>query len=103
MIGQSTIWGFFGPPGIRELVVVALVALVLYGRSGLQSSLKRTRYGRVLSPFLTPAKPAAASQRPKRTRWGDRWFLLLAITAVTAVAAWIVTRMLIAGATGPSH
>jgi hypothetical protein len=100
MIGRGVFWGLFGPPGLREVVVVALVALVLYGRSGVTRSLSRTRYGRVLRPWMTAAHGAT---KPKARGWGDRWFWLLAATAVTAVAAWVVTRLLIAGAPGPSH
>jgi len=104
MIAQGTIWGFFGPPGIRELLVVAVVTLVLYGRSGVQTGLKRTRYGRVLAPFFrpTPQRPVPA-QSKKRSRWGDRWFLLLTITAAAAAAAWVVTRMMIASSNGTLH
>jgi hypothetical protein len=86
--------------------VVALVALVLYGRSGVVRGLRHTRYGRVIGPWVSAARrPAAATKspsKPKRMRWGDRWFWLLAATAVTAVAAWVVTRVLIASP-GLSH
>lgn len=106
MIGDGRIWGFFGPPGIREIIVVALVAFVLYGRSGVVRGLRHTRYGRVIGPWIPAGRPAsdpkAPPSKPRRKSWGDRWFWLLAATAVTAVGAWVVTRLLIASP-GPSH
>ena len=106
MLGEGVILGFFGPPGIREIVVVALVAFVLYGRSGVVRGLRQSRYGRVIGPWVDAARPSAAASprptKPKRKTWGDRWFWLLAATAITAVAAWVVTRVLIAGP-GSSH
>ncbi len=101
MIGPGAMWGFMGLPGLREMILIALVALVLYGRSGL----RHTRYARVLYPWVATAcrggpQPQA---RPRGPRLGDRVYGVLAITAATAVAAWIVTRMLIVGASGVSH
>jgi hypothetical protein len=80
---------------------VALVTLLLYGRSGLQNA----RRGRGLHPWLSPIRRTSASARranPPPTqgtfRRGDHVFWFLAIIAATAVAAWVVTRSLIVGA-----
>jgi hypothetical protein len=102
MIGQYVLLGFLGPPGVREIVIVAFVAFLLYGRSGVMRGLQKTRYGRVIGPWMSTARPAAepspARAKARRESWGDRWFWLLAATAVTAVAAWVVTRLLIGSA-----
>ena len=44
-----------------------------------------------------PGAPAAPAEGPPRVPsvWGDRLYVLLVVTAATAVAAWIVTRALI--------
>ncbi len=90
MTGLGAIWAFLGSMGLREIVVVALVALVLYGRSG------------VLSPRQVQAlRPGLASSRrwlktlPGFSKLGDRLFWFFTFTAATAVAAWIVTRALV--------
>jgi hypothetical protein len=101
---------FLGLPGLREVVLVVLVTLLLYGRSGLQIA----RRGRRLHPWLSPirrtsATAARAHARANRapaqetSRRGDRVFWFLAIVAATAVAAWVVTRALIVGAPKLSH
>jgi len=111
---RAWLWAFLGGiPGLREIALLALVTLVLYGRSGLQV----VRRGRGLPPWLLPVRrtaPSAASRARSRpdapttatsetSRWGDRYFWFLAIIAATAVAAWVVTRTLIVGAPRPSH
>lgn len=105
MIGQGVLVAFLGPPGVREIVIVAFVAFVLYGRSGVVRGLQQTKYGRLIAPWVsaTPQAggPSAKRAKPKRKGWGDRWFWLLAATAVTAVAAWVVTRLLIASPSPP--
>jgi hypothetical protein len=100
--------------GLKELVLIGLAFLVLYGRSGVSSN----RYVRVIRPWLSPvrrpgygprrgsgatadADPAGSNAR----RWlrGDRLFWFLTILAASAVAAWVVTRVLIAvGSARPS-
>lgn len=107
--------------GIRELFIVAVVALALYGRSGV---LKSERFQSIW-PWVAPVRrPTAAARRgrpgstptahananananadpePRRGRvprfvlQGNRLYWFLTILAATAVAAWIVTRTLIA-------
>jgi hypothetical protein len=108
MIGSAGIWAFVG---LKEAVFVALVALALYGRSGLQ----KHPYVRMLRPWLSPTRrttssrasspspaPSPASEASK-AKWEGRVFWFLAIVAATAVAAWIVTRTLILADPGPSR
>ena len=99
--------------GLKELVLIGLTVLVLYGRSGAMSN----RYVRVLRPWLSPvrrpgygprrgpdATPDAVSAGSKVRGWlrGDRLFWFLTILAAAAVAAWVVTRTLIsAGSARP--
>ena len=93
--------------GLRELVLVALVALVLYGRSGVVKSRqvqtilpwlsprrrKGAQSGRTRSSqAVSPKKPALA--RPFLLR-GNRLYWFLTILAATAVAALIITRAII--------
>ena len=107
-------WAFLGLPGLREVVLVALVTLLLYGRSGMQIA----RRGRGLYPWLSPVRRTSAARANARANpvptsssattpgvsWrGDRVFWFLAILAATAVAAWIVTRTLIVGVPKVSH
>jgi hypothetical protein len=100
--------------GIRELFIVALVALALYGRSGV---LKSERFQSIW-PWVAPVRRPSASARrgrsgpaaathaqadsePRRGRvprfvlQGNRLYWFLTILAATAIAAWIVTRTLI--------
>lgn len=90
--------------GIRELVLIVMVALALYGRSGVL----KTERARTVLPWISPVRrgprrrsppsPVAAVRRrvlgASLTR-GGRFFWFLTILAATAVAAWIVTRTLI--------
>jgi hypothetical protein len=98
-------------PGPRELIVVILVALVLYGRSGVRV-LQDERAGRPVSPWVrvlrrafspVPAhrrrKAAAAADPPSHT--SGRFFWALALIAAVAVAAWITTRAVIHGTALP--
>jgi hypothetical protein len=109
--------------GIRELFIVAVVALALYGRSGV---LKSERFQSIW-PWVAPVRrPTTAARRgrpnsaaavhanpnpePRRGRvprfvlQGNRLYWFLTILAATAVAAWIVTRTLIAsGSKGFLH
>ena len=114
MNSRAWVWAFLGLPGLREVVLVALVPLRLYGRSGLQMA--RRGRGLGLHPWLSPVRRtssaatraearahASSSAGPGSSRRGDRVFWFLAISAATAVAAWIITRTLIIGAPGVSH
>ena len=103
--------------GLRELAVVAVVALILYGRSGVMKS----RQAQTILPWISPRRrPGAQAVRPrasqaapaiKRSRWkpfllrGNRLYWFLTILAATAVAALIITRAMILGAasSGPTH
>jgi hypothetical protein len=102
--------------GLRELALVALVVLVLYGRSGVLKSRRFQTIAPWISPFrrtgaqgkVIPARPAsslrsaavAASSDPA-VRFapfllqGNRLYWFLTILSATAVAAWIITRVLI--------
>jgi hypothetical protein len=113
---RAWLWAFFpGIPGLREIALVVLVTVLLYGRAGLQVA----RRGGGLPPWLLPVvrrtAPSAARTPPRSrsrsqpqpdppavgtalSRRGDRVFWFLAIVAATAVAAWVVTRTLIVGA-----
>jgi hypothetical protein len=109
---RAGLWGFLGViPGLKEIALLAVVVLVLYGRSGLQVA----RRGGGLPPWLSPVRRTAASaararaQAEARTqtqkgvgaespRRGDRLFWFLAIVAATAVGAWVVTRTFIVSA-----
>jgi hypothetical protein len=105
MIGPGTVWALLGLPGLREILVVAVVTLLLYGRSGLMMH----RRFQVLRPWLSPArrepsKPRSAPARRKIGAWpglGDRVFWALALTAAAAVAAWIATRTIILAPSSP--
>jgi hypothetical protein len=103
MISLGAAWAFLGLPGLREIALVVLVALVLYGRSGLRfiQHIRAPRHwlaaGRRPVPPSTPGCPARG---PKLQ---DRAFWVLAITAAAAVAAWMATRMMIVGGPGPAR
>ena len=96
--------------GLRELVLVAMVAFALYGRSGVLKS----RQAQTILPWISPrrrtamptdrsrSKPAATSEKPRRSKpfllRGNRLYWFLTILAATAVAALILTRAMILGA-----
>ena len=102
----------FGIPGLKELVLVGLVALALYGRGG-SRLLMATRHGRALQPWLTaagivprpgqgttsPASAAPAKTKAPRRGYG-RLFWVLTISAAAAVAAWVATRMVVMSGSG---
>lgn len=109
-LGAGSLWAFLGSLGLREVIVIAVVALIMYGRSGVL--LQTTRQGRALRPWIAaarraagPANPQSASSKaaPRRSRWGDRLFWFLTIAAATAVGALIVTRTMILGSSGLLH
>ena len=106
--------------GLRELMIIGMVVLVLYGRSGV---LKGDRAQTIL-PWLSPVRrthyrraspgrgATQASSSPARNRIsripgafltrGNRLYWALTILAATAIAAWIITRTLItSGTTAP--
>jgi hypothetical protein len=107
--------------GLKELALVAVVVLVLYGRSGVVKSRqfqavwpwlspqrrKGGRPGTVNAPSPSRARSTMAaspqgSHRAKRfVLRGNRLFWFLTFLAATAVAAWIVTRVMIASGAGP--
>ena len=93
--------------GLRELLIIGMVVLVLYGRTGVLKS----RQAKTIMPWLSPVRrttrrvppgsPAAAAPgRPSRipgaflTR-GNRFYWFVTILAATAVAALIIARTLI--------
>jgi hypothetical protein len=107
--------------GLRELALVALVVLVLYGRSGVLKS----RQFQTIWPWLSPARrtvgrpaasrastefrahPIPANARSKSPRVsslflfkGNRLYWFLTILAATGVAAWVITRVIIASGAG---
>jgi len=103
--------------GLREVLLIGMMVLVLYGRSGV---LKGQRAQRVL-PWLSPVRRggghpshasgarAAAGSAGAQSRIsggfltrGNRLYWCLTIIAATAVAAWIITRTLITSGTGPA-
>jgi hypothetical protein len=109
----------FGVPGLREILVVGMVILALYGRNG-SRLLMATKSGRTLAPWLdlvriptgtrtggrkagesrrgpsSPPTPASAPKRPGRFFWA------LALMAAAAGAAVVATRMVIQLGAGPS-
>jgi len=109
--------------GLKELVLLALVVLVLYGRTGV---LKSQQF-RTIWPWISPVRRPVArsvsarslasarhlfgaagessgsSGRSKTARFvleGNRLFWFLTILAATAVAAWIVTKAVILSGAG---
>jgi hypothetical protein len=109
--------------GLKELILVGLVVLALYGRSGVLKS----RQFRTIWPWISPVRrpvgraaswpgaglartlASAASDstgspsRPRKRLFsleGNRLFWFVTILAATAVAAWIVTKTLIASGGG---
>jgi hypothetical protein len=103
---RAWLWAFLGGlPGWREAALVALVVVVLFGRSGLEVA----RRGGGLPWWLSPVRHTSSARRRTRTpgrlpepaasSWrGDRLFWFLAIVTGVAVGAWIVTRTLIIAA-----
>ena len=82
------LWGLL--PGPREVLLVALVVVALYGRS----ETVRRALPRVLRPWTT--RPLGAKDRPVQAWLADRWFVVIAAAAAAAVAAWVVTWMVVA-------
>ena len=104
--------------GLREMLIIGMVVLVLYGRSGV---LKGERAQTIL-PWLSPVRRTprrsattgrGAAQAPSATARkrlsripgaflarGNRLYWALTLLAATAIAAWIITRTLITSGTG---
>jgi hypothetical protein len=92
--------------GFRELVLIAMVVVALYGRSGV---LKSDR-ARSVMPWISPVRrhprraPAAKPGRrifgASLTR-GSRLFWGLTLIAAAGITAWIVTRTLITAGPTP--
>ena len=110
--------------GLKELAVLAAVVLALYGRSGV---LKSRRF-QTIWPWIAPVRRTAGGSRSPRGAGtdprqadssakspplglrsrrrlfqleGNRVFWFTTILAATAVAAWVVTRVLIVSGAGP--
>jgi hypothetical protein len=92
--------------GLRELFIIGVVVLVLYGRS----SVLKSRQARTILPWISPIRrPAGGTRpgspgtmaRPSRSILGasllrdGRLVWILTFLAATAMAAWIITRTLI--------
>lgn len=93
------IWAMLGP---RTLAVIAVVALVLYGRSGvLRSPVARAFWPWPMPPARRPGPAPAAPG--SAWRLNDRTFWFLTVIAASAVAAWIVTRTLIVSTSAGLH
>jgi hypothetical protein len=76
------LWGFF-LPGPRELALVVLVVIALYGRSIL------ARGGKI-----RPTAGRRLPRRPGHRAWVvERWPWAFAAIASAAAAAWVVTRL----------
>ncbi len=103
MIGPGPVWAFLGIPGLREILVVAVVTLLLYGRSGLLMH----RQFQAIRPWLAPARREPPRPTPARriagvnVGPGDRVFWALALTVAATLAAWVATRMIILGPSSP--
>lgn len=95
-VGLTGLWAMLGP---REIVIVGVVALILYGRGGLRHS----RHARTVWSWMMPrraVRPARGTPPPEARsfwalgRWarGERLYWALVLVAAVAVATWIVTR-----------
>jgi hypothetical protein len=100
--------------GLRELLLIGIVVLVLYGRSGVLKS----REAQAILPWISPYRRSGYKGRQFRSTGvetpspgssapagaflfrGNRLFWFLTILAATAVGAWIVTRTLISSGAG---
>ena len=81
----TRIWGIV--PGIREVVLVAMVVVALYGRT------HRVRQSRFFGSLgrLVRSSGRGRSQ-PAILRWlVDRWLLVFTLLAGAGVLAWVAT------------
>ncbi len=74
-------------PGLREVVLVAIVALVLYGRGG-HRLLMATKYGRSAAPWLRLVRIPEQS----KARWGGRGQTASPKREPRGIAAWWLLR-----------
>ena len=87
---STRIWAIV--PGIREIILVILVVVALYGRSG------KVRSGRFFSSGGWTNRPSGRKP-PAAFLWlMDRWWLVLATLAGVGVAAWVTTSWIVARA-----
>jgi hypothetical protein len=78
-------------PGLRELTLIAVVLITLYGRSGALRA--------ILRPGMRPPPgrgPNARAVGDKAPWLSNRVFLFLTVLAATAVAALVITRVWVA-------
>jgi len=95
--------------GFREMVLIALVTLVLYGRAGVTKL--RSERAQTILPWLSPVRRHPKRQAPGKAPGsriagaflfrGNRLFWFWTILAATAVAVWIITRTLISSGVSP--
>ena len=114
--GDGLVFGLFLIPGPKEIILVALVVMALYGRVGTRL-LMSTRYGRTLAPWVRLIQsPQAAALRKARVRVTEgpegrpatkprrgRLFWALSLATAAALAAWVATRIAIHNATALPH
>jgi hypothetical protein len=104
--------------GLKELFLLGVLVLVLYGRSGVLKS----RQFRAIWPWISPTRrpvartvasraaglaeswadaarephePGRTSRKRRFSLEGNRLFWFVTILAATAIAAWVVTKTLI--------
>lgn len=107
---RGALFGFI-TLGLKEVIVIGLVVLALYGRSG-SRLIRATRYGRTIDPWLNlvrvrprPGDPRrrateqAPTPTPTKLKPQGRVFWALVLTAAAAVAAWVATRMIVLSGT----
>lgn len=109
---SSSVWlpvfAFGLVPGPRELVLVIIVALVLYGRSGVRV-IQAARSGQPMNPWLklvrtalVPSRSGQSRPQARPARGQGRFFWALALIAAVGVAAWVAARAVMhAAASGP--
>jgi hypothetical protein len=91
--------------GLRELLIIGMVVLVLYGRTGVLKSERAKSIMPWLSPFRRTTLRVPTVSRPTPARSlnipgaflsrGNRFYWFVTILAATAVAALIIARALI--------
>lgn len=103
-LGLAGPWAILGP---REILLVGLVALALYGRVGLRHTHHaRTVWSWMIPPRSRPNRRPAPRVEPvpfwSLARWtrGERLYWALVLVAAAAVVAWVVTRTLIVSTPG---